>query len=104
MGIVPARYLAFKHGGMSIRNEQGVPLAWISKRLGSRQLDFADESPLLWETFAVELEKRGLKPNMEAPIRRNLQICRRCRRLLGSAEIEVTTTAPPGSPIHISRR
>jgi mannose-6-phosphate isomerase-like protein (cupin superfamily) len=66
MGTVPARYLAFKYGGISVRNEQGVPLAWISTRLGGKQLDFADESPILRETFAAELGKRGLKPNMEA--------------------------------------
>ena len=31
-GTTPARYLAFKHEGVAIRNAQGVPKAWISKR------------------------------------------------------------------------
>jgi diadenosine tetraphosphatase ApaH/serine/threonine PP2A family protein phosphatase len=66
MGTVPARYLAFKYGGISVRNEQGVPLAWISKRLGGRQLDYADEAPIIRETFAAELDKRGMKPDMDA--------------------------------------
>lgn len=72
IGTTRARYLAFKYGGMSIRNEQGVPLAWISKRLGGRQLDYADEAPLVRETFALELQKRGLKPDMEAAYQEEL--------------------------------
>ncbi len=64
-GTTAARYLAFKYGGMSIRNEQGVPLSWISKRLGGRQMDYADEAPVIRETFAAELAKQGVKPNME---------------------------------------
>lgn len=66
VGTTPARYLAFKYAGVGARNEQGVPLCWISKRLGGAQLDYADESPLIRETFAAELKKRGLKPNMES--------------------------------------
>ncbi len=33
-GTTPARYLAFKHEVVSIRNAQGVPKAWISRRIG----------------------------------------------------------------------
>ena len=35
-GTTPARYLAFKAEGVSIRNAQGVPKAWISKRARRR--------------------------------------------------------------------
>ena len=34
IGPEPARYLAFKHEVVSIRNAQGVPKAWISQRRG----------------------------------------------------------------------
>jgi len=64
-GATPARYLAFKYAGVSARNEQGVPLCWISKRLGGAQMDYADEAPLIRETFAAELQKRGLQPKMD---------------------------------------
>ena len=64
-GTTPARYLAFKYAGGSARNEQGVPLAWISKRLGGAQMDYADEAPVIRATFAAELQKRGLQPEME---------------------------------------
>ena len=37
-GKTPARYLAFKHEGVAIRNAQGVPKAWIS-RAGRRRPD-----------------------------------------------------------------
>ena len=42
-GPTPARYLAFKH--WSPRNTQGVPMSWISRRLGGTQIDYADEHP-----------------------------------------------------------
>lgn len=64
-GSTPARYLAFKAEGVSIRNAQGVPKAWISRRIGGHQVDYADESPLVRETFAQALSKVGLKPRME---------------------------------------
>ena len=64
-GATPARYLAFKAEGVSIRNAQGVPKAWISRRIGGHQVDYADESPLVRETFAQALAKEGLKPRME---------------------------------------
>ena len=43
-GTTPARYLAFKYEGVAIRNEQGVPKAWISTRIGGDQIDYADET------------------------------------------------------------
>jgi oxalate decarboxylase/phosphoglucose isomerase-like protein (cupin superfamily) len=64
-GATPARYLAFKAEGVSIRNAQGVPKAWISRRIGGHQVDYADESPLVRETFAQALSKVGLKPRMD---------------------------------------
>lgn len=64
-GDTPARYLAFKHEAVSIRNAQGVPKAWISLRIGGDQIDYADESALVRETFAEALAKRGIKPAMD---------------------------------------
>src|SRR5258708_38636944 len=43
-GTTPARYLAFKHEGVSIRNAQGVPKARISRRIGGGQIDYAGET------------------------------------------------------------
>jgi oxalate decarboxylase/phosphoglucose isomerase-like protein (cupin superfamily) len=64
-GKTPARYLAFKHEGVAIRNAQGVPKAWISRRLGGDQIDYADESPKIRTMFAEALAKHGLKPRMD---------------------------------------
>jgi mannose-6-phosphate isomerase-like protein (cupin superfamily) len=64
-GDTPARYLAFKHEVVSIRNAQGVPKAWISRRIGGDQIDYADEAPVVRETFAQALAKRGLVPDMD---------------------------------------
>ena len=64
-GTTPARYLAFKHEGVAIRNAQGVPKAWISRRLGGDQIDYADESPSVRTLFADELAKHGLSPHMD---------------------------------------
>ena len=64
-GTTPARYLAFKAEGVSIRNAQGVPRAWISRRIGGHQVDYADESPQVRQTFAEALAKVGLQPRME---------------------------------------
>jgi len=64
-GTTPARYLAFKHEATSIRNQQGVPKAWISRRLGGDQVDYADEKPLIREWFTGALAKHNLKPRME---------------------------------------
>ena len=64
-GTTPARYLAFKAEGVSIRNAQGVPKAWISRRVGGDQVDYADESPFIRQTFAEALGKVGLTPRMD---------------------------------------
>ena len=64
-GTTPARYLAFKAEGVSIRNAQGVPKAWISRRVGGDQIDYADESPFIRQTFAEALSKVGLTPRMD---------------------------------------
>jgi oxalate decarboxylase/phosphoglucose isomerase-like protein (cupin superfamily) len=64
-GTTPARYLAFKHEVVSIRNAQGVPKAWISQRVGGDQIDYADETPAVRTLFADALAKNGLEPKMD---------------------------------------
>jgi oxalate decarboxylase/phosphoglucose isomerase-like protein (cupin superfamily) len=64
-GTTPARYLAFKHEGVAIRNSQGVPKAWISRRIGGDQIDYADEQPVVRQLFAEALAKHGLQSNMQ---------------------------------------
>jgi oxalate decarboxylase/phosphoglucose isomerase-like protein (cupin superfamily) len=64
-GTTPARYLAFKHEVVSVRNAQGVPKAWISQRVGGDQIDYADETPNVRKLFADALAKHGMKPKME---------------------------------------
>ena len=64
-GTTPARYLAFKAEGVAIRNAQGVPKAWISRRVGGDQIDYADERPEVRQWFAEALAKHGLKSNMD---------------------------------------
>jgi oxalate decarboxylase/phosphoglucose isomerase-like protein (cupin superfamily) len=64
-GTTPARYLAFKHEGVAIRNAQGVPKAWISRRRGGDQIDYADETPGVRRLFTEALAKHGLKPRMD---------------------------------------
>jgi len=64
-GTTPARYLAFKAEGVAIRNAQGVPKAWISKRLGGDQIDYADESPRIRQWFTEALARRGLESRMD---------------------------------------
>lgn len=63
-GNSPARYLAFKYEGVAFRNAQGVPKAWISKRIGGHQIDYADESQLVRTMFAEALSEKGLTPQM----------------------------------------
>jgi oxalate decarboxylase/phosphoglucose isomerase-like protein (cupin superfamily) len=63
-GTTPARYLAFKHEGVAVRNTQGVPKAWISRRVGGDQIDYADESPVVRELFVRALAEHGLEPDM----------------------------------------
>jgi oxalate decarboxylase/phosphoglucose isomerase-like protein (cupin superfamily) len=65
-GTTLARYLAFKHEGVAIRNAQGVPKAWISMRIGGDQIDYADEKPLVRTMFADALAANGLRSNMDA--------------------------------------
>lgn len=69
-GAIPARYLAFKH--FSPRNAQGVPLSWISRRLGGNQIDYADESPLVRTMFDEAMAKHGLAPRMEDAYQKEL--------------------------------
>jgi hypothetical protein len=64
-GTTPARYLAFKHEGVAIRNAQGVPKAWISRRLGGDQIDYADEAPAIRKLFADELARNAVTSRME---------------------------------------
>jgi oxalate decarboxylase/phosphoglucose isomerase-like protein (cupin superfamily) len=64
-GTTPARYLAFKHEGVAIRNAQGVPKAWISRRVGGDQIDYADESPVVRKWFAEALAKHNVKSRMD---------------------------------------
>jgi oxalate decarboxylase/phosphoglucose isomerase-like protein (cupin superfamily) len=66
IGTTPARYLAFKHEAVAIRNSQGVPKAWISRRVGGDQIDYADESTVVRNTFADELTRRGIASRMDA--------------------------------------
>jgi oxalate decarboxylase/phosphoglucose isomerase-like protein (cupin superfamily) len=65
-GGTPARYLAFKYEGVAIRNSQGVPKAWISRRIGGHQIDYADERREVRTMFADALAEHGLTPQMEA--------------------------------------
>ena len=66
IGTTQARYLAFKHEAVAIRNPQGVPKAWISRRVGGDQIDYADESTVVRNTFADELTRRGIASRMDA--------------------------------------
>jgi oxalate decarboxylase/phosphoglucose isomerase-like protein (cupin superfamily) len=72
-GATPARYLAFKHEVVSIRNAQGVPKAWISRRIGGDQIDYADETKLVRDLFSSELAKQGLAPQMDAAYAQELE-------------------------------
>ncbi|MGH3343368.1 MAG: ethanolamine ammonia lyase-activating protein [Carbonactinosporaceae bacterium] len=64
-GPAPARYLAFKYESVALRNAQGVPKAWISRRQGGDQIDYADESPGVRKLFADALAENGLTPAMD---------------------------------------
>ena len=66
IGTTPARYLAFKHEAVAIRNPQGVPKAWISRRVGGDQIDYADELTVVRNTFSDELARRGIASRMDA--------------------------------------
>jgi oxalate decarboxylase/phosphoglucose isomerase-like protein (cupin superfamily) len=62
-GPTPARYLALKYA--SPRNAQGVPMSWISSRVGGYQIDYADESKAVRDMFAAGLARHGLESAME---------------------------------------
>ena len=72
-GGEPARYLAFKHEVVSIRNAQGVPKAWISQRIGGDQIDYADESQVVRNLFAKSLAESGQEPAMAESYEAELQ-------------------------------
>src|SRR5260221_8392035 len=61
-GTTPARYLAFKHEVVSIRNAQGVPKAWISKRIGGEQIDYAGQNPVGRKMFSGALARHKMAP------------------------------------------
>ena len=71
-GTTPGRYLAFKHEATSLRNTQGVPKAWISRRIGGDQIDYADERPIVRQIFTEALAKHGLTPKMDEAYRTEL--------------------------------
>ena len=72
-GKTPARYLAFKHEVVSVRNAQGVPKAWISRRIGGDQIDYADETQQVRDMFAQALARHGLEPRMQEAYDRELE-------------------------------
>jgi hypothetical protein len=49
-----------------------VPTAWISRRIGGDQIDYADERPEIRNLFAQELAKHGMQPRMEDTYRAEL--------------------------------
>ncbi|MEA2823865.1 MAG: hypothetical protein QOF03_347, partial [Alphaproteobacteria bacterium] len=71
-GPTPARYLAFKHEVALIRNSQGVPTAWISRRVGGDQIDYADETQQIRSTFEDALARHGMTPRMEDAYQKEL--------------------------------
>jgi len=71
-GSVPARYLAFKHEVALIRNSDGVPTAWISRRTGGDQIDYADEKPEIRSMFKEALARHGMTPRMEDAYQKEL--------------------------------
>jgi oxalate decarboxylase/phosphoglucose isomerase-like protein (cupin superfamily) len=70
-GPTPARYLALRN--QSLRNSQGVPISWISRRQGGTQIDYADEPPQVRALFAKELAAHGLTPKMDDAYAKELQ-------------------------------
>jgi oxalate decarboxylase/phosphoglucose isomerase-like protein (cupin superfamily) len=71
-GPTPARYLAFKHSG-STRNQEGVLLSFISRRVGGDQLDYADEDPNVRRMFQDALARHGMTSRMEEHYRKELE-------------------------------
>jgi oxalate decarboxylase/phosphoglucose isomerase-like protein (cupin superfamily) len=70
-GAAPARYLAFKN--WSPRNTQGVPMSWISRRMGGFQIDYADETKQVRDMFSNALAKHGLEPRMQEAYEKELE-------------------------------
>src|SRR5262249_8256886 len=68
----PARCLSLKHEVALIRNSEGVPTAWISRRVGGDQIDYADETPRIRDMFAQALAKHGMTPRMDDAYRAEL--------------------------------
>ena len=93
-GTTPARYLAFKAEGVSIRNAQGVPKAWISRRVGGDQIDYADESPRIRESFTAALASTGATPRMDEAYQAELADLPPARGSSGTTPID-TRTQPP---------
>jgi hypothetical protein len=50
-----------------------VPTAWISKRVGGDQIDYADEDPKIRSMFSDALSKHGLSPRMDDAYRKELE-------------------------------
>ena len=49
------------------------PKAWISQRIGGDQIDYADESSYVRETFRDALAKHGMEPKMETAYEQELE-------------------------------
>ena len=47
------------------RNQQGVPTAWISQRVGGDQIDYADETPDIRDMFGQALAKHNMTSRMD---------------------------------------
>jgi hypothetical protein len=63
-GTKAARYMAFKYEGVAIRNSQGVPKVWVSRRIGGHQIDYVDEKPEVRTMFADALGEKDLESQM----------------------------------------
>ena len=42
-----------------------MPTAWISRRIGGDQIDYADETPEIRKMFADALARHGMTPRMD---------------------------------------
>ena len=87
-GTTPSRYLALKHEVVSIRNAQGVPKAWISRRIGGDQIDYADEKPVVRQDIRGRAgQARHDSRAWTRPMRRSSPTCRRSRTRRRSASV-----------------
>ena len=57
----------------SIRNAQGVPKAWISRRIGGDQIDYADEKPEIRQHVHDELANHGVAPKMDGAYAKEME-------------------------------